>query len=73
MPRYHQQDSWDATTNTPSSNFIYDFDSYRFLVNDRWREVLAHAADGSVVAGSVTDTGCLSPGLAHQGGHSSPI
>lgn len=55
MPRYHQQDSWDAETNAPSSNFIYDFDSYRFLVNDRWQEVLAHAADGSVVTGSVTD------------------
>jgi hypothetical protein len=55
MPRYHQYDSWDVDTNAPSSNFVYDFDSYRFLVNDRWREVLAHAADGSVLAGSVTD------------------
>lgn len=55
MPRYHQHDSWDAATNAPSSNFIYDFDSYRFLVNDRWQELLSHAADGSVVAGSVTD------------------
>lgn len=55
MPRYHQHDSWDGATNAPSSNFIYDFDSYRFLVNDRWQEVLAHAADGSVLAGSVTD------------------
>lgn len=55
MPRYHQQDSWDAGTNAPSSNFIYDFDSYHFLVNDRWQEVLAHAADGSVLSGSVMD------------------
>jgi len=55
MPRYHQHDSWDAGTNAPSSNFIYDFDSYRFLVNDRWQEVLSHAADGRVLAGSVTD------------------
>lgn len=54
MPRYHQHDSWDAGTNAPSSNFVYDFDGYRFLVNDRWREVLAHAADGSVQAGSVS-------------------
>ncbi len=53
MPRYHQQDSWDAGTNAPSSNFIYDFDSYSFLVNDRWREVLSHAADGAVLSGSV--------------------
>lgn len=55
MPRYHQQDGWDAGTNAPSSNFVYDFDSYRFLVNDRWREALAHAADGTVLAGSVDD------------------
>jgi hypothetical protein len=53
MPRYHQQDSWDAGTNAPSSNFVYDFDIYRFLVDDRWREVLAHTADGSIRAGSV--------------------
>ncbi len=53
MPRYHQHDSWDAGTNAPSSNFIYDFDIYRFLVNDRWQEVLSHAADGTVLDGSV--------------------
>lgn len=55
MPRYHQRDSWDTGTNAPSSNFVYDFDGYRFLVNDRWREVLAHAADGRVLSGSVTE------------------
>jgi len=53
MPRYNQRDSWDAGTNAPSSNFIYDFDVYQFWVNDRWTEVLAHAADGTVLAGSV--------------------
>jgi hypothetical protein len=53
MPRYHQQDSWDAGTNAPSSNFVYDFDVYRFLVNDRWQEALAHTADGAVISGSV--------------------
>lgn len=55
MSRYHQHDGWDATTNAPSSNFVYDFDSYHFLVNDRWQEVLAHAADGSLLSGSVND------------------
>jgi hypothetical protein len=55
MPRYHQHDSWDAGTNAPSSNFIYDFDGYSFLVNDRWREVLSHAADGAVLSGSMAD------------------
>lgn len=55
MPRYYQEDSWDAGTNAPSSNFVYAFDGYRFLVNDRWQEVLSHGADGSVLAGSVAD------------------
>jgi hypothetical protein len=55
MPRYHQHDSWDASTNAPSSNFIYDFDYYQFWVNDRWREVLSHAADGTPLAGSLDE------------------
>jgi hypothetical protein len=53
MPRYHQQDNWDAATNAPSSNFVYDFDLYRFWVHDEWRQVLAHAADGTVESGSL--------------------
>lgn len=53
MPKYHQQDSWDAGTNAPSSNFVYDFEVYRYLVHDDWREVLAHSADGTVMAGSL--------------------
>src|SRR5688500_6822084 len=55
MPKYHQADSWDGETNAPSSNFVYDFDVYRFWVRDEWREVLAHAPDGSVESGSVRD------------------
>ena len=51
----NQQDSWDGDTNAPSSNFIYDFDIYRFWVRDDWREVLAHADDGAVLNGSVSD------------------
>jgi hypothetical protein len=55
MPRYHQHDSWDAGTNAPSSNFVYDFDHYQFWVNDRWRELLSHAADGTPLAGSLDE------------------
>ena len=55
MPRYHQHDSWDAGTNAPSSNFVYDFDHYQFWVDDRWREVLSHAADGTVMSGSLDE------------------
>ncbi|MBO9606756.1 MAG: hypothetical protein J7639_12435 [Paenibacillaceae bacterium] len=53
MPKYHQLDNWDAGTNAPSSNFVYDFDVYRFWVNEEWQEVLAHDADGTVTAGSL--------------------
>lgn len=53
MPKYHQHDSWDAGTNAPSSNFIYDFDLYRFWVRDDWRQVLSHTADGKPLSGSV--------------------
>lgn len=52
-PKYHQQDGWDAGTNAPSSNFIYDFEVFRYYVCDDWQEVLAHDADGLVEAGSV--------------------
>ena len=53
MPKYHQHDNWDAATNAPSHNFVYDFEVYRFLVRDQWREVLAHTADGDVTGGSL--------------------
>ncbi len=53
MPRYHQFDSWDEETRAPSHNFVYDFDHYRFHVNDTWREVLSHTSTGEVRGGSV--------------------
>jgi len=55
MPRYHQFDNWDAQTNAPSHNFIYDFDVYRFHARDNWTEVLAHSADGKVIDGSTDE------------------
>ena len=30
MPKYHELESFDADTNAPSSNFIYDFEYFRF-------------------------------------------
>jgi hypothetical protein len=53
MPKYHTEDSWDGSTNAPSTNFVYDFDIYRFCVRDDWQEVFAHAADGAVQSGSI--------------------
>lgn len=55
MPKYHQLDSWDAQTNAPSENFIYDFDIFRYFVCNRWREVLSHDAQGNVLSGSFAD------------------
>jgi hypothetical protein len=52
MPRYHEQDHFDAQSNAPSSNFIYDFYTYRFMASDTWHEVLHHDADGKVISGS---------------------
>ena len=53
MPKYHQFDNWDVKTNAPSSNFIYDFETFRFFVRDDWREVYSNSADGSVLTGSL--------------------
>ena len=38
--------------NAVSTNFIYDFYSYKFLARDEWTEVLSHDADGNVISGS---------------------
>lgn len=55
MPKYYMLDSWDAGTNAPSQNFVYDFDRFRYCVNDSWREVLQHSATGDVVSGSLDE------------------
>ncbi len=55
MPRYHQLDGFDGDTNAPASNFIYDFEHFRYLVRDDWTEVLSHDAAGSVVSGSMAE------------------
>lgn len=55
MPKYHVLDAWDVGTNAPSQNFVYDFDTFRYCVNDSWREVLRHAENGDVVSGSLDD------------------
>ncbi len=55
MPKYHALDQWDAGTNAPSHNFVYDFDVFRYCVSDSWREVLRHSATGDVLSGSIDD------------------
>lgn len=53
MPKYHELDNWDAGTNAPSSNFIFDFELFRFWVRDDWSEVLSHTSEAKVLSGSV--------------------
>lgn len=55
MPKYHAMEAWDADTNAPSQNFIYDFEFYQFFLRDDWREVLHHDANGRVVSGSLAE------------------
>lgn len=55
MPKYRAFDNWDEGTNAPAHNFVYDFDLYRFCVNDSWREVLRHSATGEVLSGSLSE------------------
>ncbi|MFN0056601.1 MAG: hypothetical protein ACKV0T_31020 [Planctomycetales bacterium] len=55
MPKYHVLDQWDAGTNAPCQNFVYDFDRFRYCVLDHWREALRHSASGEVEAGSLDD------------------
>lgn len=53
MPKYHELASWDADTNAPSSNFIYDFEYFRYFVHDCWEEVFSHDAEGHAESGSL--------------------
>ncbi|HKT13042.1 MAG TPA: hypothetical protein VJW77_14570 [Terriglobia bacterium] len=52
MSKYHELENWDEGTNAPSSSFFYEFDVFRFLVNEGWEEVFAHTGDGTVESGS---------------------
>ena len=55
MPKYHELESWDADTNAPSSNFVYEFEYFRYFVHDAWEEVLSHDAAGRINSGSLDD------------------
>ena len=55
MPKYHEYDAWDAETNAPSSNFVYDFNQLKYFVRDDWTEVLAHDREGIVQRGSMSE------------------
>lgn len=52
-PHYHVIDCHDAQTRSPSHNATYDFNCYRWLVRDDWRQVLSHDEHGEVIDGSL--------------------
>lgn len=53
MLNMHVTDSIDEDTNAPASNFVYDFECYKFLVKNEWTEVFSHDKDGTVISGDV--------------------
>lgn len=53
MEKYHQRDAWDSGTNGPSSNFVYDFDTYKFWICNDWEEVYSNDMEGNVLSGSL--------------------
>ena len=55
MPKYHILSNFDAGTNAPSQNFIYDFEYFKYIVRDDWTEVFAHDEHGGVLSGSLED------------------
>ncbi len=55
MLKYRMLDRWDSDTNAPSHNFVYEFETYRFCVNDAWQEVYSHDDAGNPVSGSLDD------------------
>jgi hypothetical protein len=52
MPKMGDQEFFDIGTTGPSRNFVYDMETYRYIVRDDWAEILAHDANGKVTAGS---------------------
>eukprot|EP01043_Picozoa_sp_COSAG02_P008067 COSAG02_NODE_251_length_27002_cov_13.799242_16_plen_342_part_00 len=46
-------DAFDSKSNSPSHNFIWHFDFFRFLTGGGWQEVFAHDENGSALSGSL--------------------
>ena len=49
--KYHTISKDDCAA-APSQNFIYDFYSFKYLVQDEWEEIYAHDEDGNAIRGS---------------------
>lgn len=55
MAKYHELENFDAETDAPSSNFIYDFEYFRYMVRPSWREVFSHDGEGNALRGGVAE------------------
>ncbi len=55
MPKMSETHAYDLDSTSPSRNFIYHMEVYRFWVQDTWTEVLAHDENGDVLSGSWKD------------------
>ena len=53
IPKCRCLSAFDADTNAPSSNFIYDFETFHYHVRNDWQELLANRPDGTILSGSV--------------------
>jgi hypothetical protein len=53
MRKMHCESVVDADSPAPAMNFIYDFNVFRFQVQDRWSMLLRHDADGNVREGDI--------------------
>ena len=74
MPKYHQMDSWDQGTNAPSSNFIYDFDLFKYLVRGRLGRGAVPQCRGQGAFGLSRGTGPAGGGRkGGQGRHPGPL
>jgi len=52
VPKMSDIEVYDVDTASPSRNFIYQMELYRFWVQDNWSEVLAHDENGVPIRGS---------------------
>jgi hypothetical protein len=46
-------DAFDSKSNSPSHNFIWHFDFFKFFTGGYWQEVYAHDAEGGSLSGSL--------------------
>lgn len=53
MPKYHETAAWDAESNAPSSDFVFDFEYFRYFTREGWEQLLTHGAEGEVESGSI--------------------